>query len=197
MPRLVTADGVLDFWKGAPRAFTMRRRSSALQNLKLGATSMELSEINRVLRLVDRELWIITAAAGGRRGGLTATAVTVGSLDPKRPMLLVGITPSHYTAELLCASEAFGAHLLRPDQGSIAWNFADGSGRDRDKLAGLATNTGVNGSADPRRLPGLAGVPNRQPVHRGRPPIFLGRDHRRGTTVAPARRWAITPLSPA
>lgn len=99
------------------------------------------------LRLVDRELWIVTAATGnGRRGGLLATAVTVDSLDPQRPKLLVGITPSHYTAELIGASETFVAHLLRPDQAAVAWNFADGSGRDRDKLAALATNDSPQGA---------------------------------------------------
>jgi flavin reductase (DIM6/NTAB) family NADH-FMN oxidoreductase RutF len=103
--------------------------------------------IQSTLRLVDRELWIITAATGnGRRGGLLATAVTVDSLDPQRPKLLVGITPSHYTAELIGASETFVAHLLRPDQAAVAWNFADGSGRDRDKLAGLATNVSPHGA---------------------------------------------------
>jgi flavin reductase (DIM6/NTAB) family NADH-FMN oxidoreductase RutF len=106
--------------------------------------SMKHVGINGVLGLIDREIWIITAA-GGRRGGLTATAVSVASLDPKRPMLLVGITPNHYTAELIGASKAFGAHLLRPDQAAVAWKFADGSGRDRDKLAGFVTNTSERG----------------------------------------------------
>ena len=107
---------------------------------------MDLDPIERALRLVDREIWIITAAANGRRGGLTATSVAATSLDPQRPMLLVGITPNHYTAELIAGSETFAAHLLRPDQAAVAWNFADGSGRDRDKLAGLATNTSPQGA---------------------------------------------------
>jgi flavin reductase (DIM6/NTAB) family NADH-FMN oxidoreductase RutF len=94
---------------------------------------------------MDREIWIITVAARGRRGGLTATSVSVASLDPQRPMLLVGITPNHFTAELIAGSEAFVAHLLRPDQAAVAWNFADGSGRDRDKLATLTTNTSPQG----------------------------------------------------
>src|SRR4029450_11193392 len=94
-----------------------------------------------------RELWITTAATrDGRQGGLLATAVLSVSLDPERPRLLVGITPSHYTAELLDASETFGAHLLRPDQGTLAWSFADGSGRHRDKLAGLAMNISPRGA---------------------------------------------------
>ncbi len=108
---------------------------------------MDFSQINRVLGSIDREIWVISAASPyGRRGGLVATAVLVASLDPNRPMLLVGITPNHYTAELIGASETFGAHLLRPDQTALAWNFADGSGRDREKLAGLETNISVNGA---------------------------------------------------
>jgi flavin reductase (DIM6/NTAB) family NADH-FMN oxidoreductase RutF len=77
---------------------------------------------------------------------MTATAVWVDSLDPARPRLTVGITPGHYTAELVAESETFAAHLLRPDQSAVAWNFVNGSGRDRDKLAGLATNTGARGT---------------------------------------------------
>jgi len=53
-------------------------------------------------------------------------------------MLLAGIAPGHFTAELIEASGKFAAHLLRPDQTPMAWNFASGSGRDRDKVAGLS-----------------------------------------------------------
>ena len=53
-------------------------------------------------------------------------------------MLLAGIAPNHFTAELIDASGTFAAHLLRPSQSAMAWNFASGSGRDRDKLAGLS-----------------------------------------------------------
>jgi flavin reductase (DIM6/NTAB) family NADH-FMN oxidoreductase RutF len=95
------------------------------------------SQIDAALRLVDRELWIITAATGDRRGGLLAAWVSAASIDPERPVLLAGIGPNHFTAELVQSSRAFAAHLLRPDQIELAWNFANGSGRDRDKLAGL------------------------------------------------------------
>src|SRR3954470_7405568 len=95
------------------------------------------SQIDTALRLVDRELWIITAADKNRRGGLLATWVSAASIDAERPVLLAGIGPNHFTAELVQASRAFAAHLLRPDQIELAWNFAHGSGRDRDKLAEL------------------------------------------------------------
>ena len=104
-------------------------------------------EITRALHLVDREIWVVTAAtADGRRGGSVVTSVWVDLLDAEHPRLAVGITPSHFTAELLAASETFAVHLLRSDQAAMAWNFASGSGRDRDKLAGLATNTSARGT---------------------------------------------------
>lgn len=99
---------------------------------------MNVDLTDSVLRLLDREVWVITAAVGDRRGGLAATWVSPASIDRERPLLLAGIAPGHFTAELIDASGAFVAHLLRSDQGALAWNFACGSGRDRDKLAGLS-----------------------------------------------------------
>ncbi len=100
-------------------------------------SSDQIQSIQSGLKLIDRELWIIIAADGPRRGGLLATWVSAASIDPDRPVLLAGIGPNHFTAELVQSSRAFAAHLLRPDQIELAWNFAHGSGRDRDKLAGL------------------------------------------------------------
>ena len=104
------------------------------------------SQIDAALQLLDRELWIITAADGERRGGLLATWVAPAAIDREQPVLFVGIAPSHFTAELVQASRAFAAHLLRPDQSELAWNFAASSGRQRDKLAGLAVDRGDSGA---------------------------------------------------
>jgi flavin reductase (DIM6/NTAB) family NADH-FMN oxidoreductase RutF len=97
-----------------------------------------LDQIDSVLRLIDREVWVVTAASAGKRGGLTATWVSPVSIDRQRPAMLAGIAPNHYTAELIELSNAFVAHLLRPDQIKLAWNFARDSGRQRDKFSGLA-----------------------------------------------------------
>jgi flavin reductase (DIM6/NTAB) family NADH-FMN oxidoreductase RutF len=107
---------------------------------------MKTSQIDSVLSLLDREVWIVTAAAGGRRGGLAATWVAPASIDHERPMLLAGIAPNHFTAELIEASGALVAHLLRADQAALAWSFACDSGRGRDKLAGLTTSSTSAGS---------------------------------------------------
>jgi flavin reductase (DIM6/NTAB) family NADH-FMN oxidoreductase RutF len=106
----------------------------------------DLTVIDVALRLIDREIWVVTAADGERRGGLVATWVSSASIDQERPVLLAGIAPNHFTAELVQASGAFAAHLLRPDQSELAWKFASCSGRNRDKLAGLACSRGRTGS---------------------------------------------------
>ena len=97
------------------------------------------AEIDALLRLVDREVWIITAAAGGKRGGLTAIWVAQASIDRERPVILAGLAPNHFTANLVEESGAFVAHLLAESQADLAWNFARDSGQDRDKLAAQST----------------------------------------------------------
>lgn len=105
-----------------------------------------LAAIDSLLRLIDREVWILTAQDGTRRGGLTATWVSQASIDRERPVILAGIAPNHFTAELIRASGTFAAHLLAPEQSGIAWNFAADSGRNRDKLAGVATKVAETGA---------------------------------------------------
>jgi flavin reductase (DIM6/NTAB) family NADH-FMN oxidoreductase RutF len=94
----------------------------------------------------DRELWLVTAAAGGRRGGLIATFVGQASLVPELPRVLVGLARQHYTWELVEGSGAFALHLLDEPHLDWVWRFGLRSGRDGDKLEGLAVGPGVTGS---------------------------------------------------
>jgi len=103
------------------------------------ATS-SIDRIEQVFGNIDREIWIVTAATASRRGGLVATWVSQASIDREHPVVLAGIAPNHFTAELIDASGAFGLHLITKDQVHHAWNFGIGSGRDRDKLAGIETS---------------------------------------------------------
>ena len=104
------------------------------------------SEIRQVLELIDREVWIVTAAAGAQAGGLVATWVSSASIDPEQPTMLVGIAPNHFTAELVNESGAFALHLLAESQIDLVWRFALTSGRGTNKLAGLAYRPGINGN---------------------------------------------------
>jgi flavin reductase (DIM6/NTAB) family NADH-FMN oxidoreductase RutF len=103
---------------------------------------------------IDRELWLLTAAAGPRRGGLVATFVSQASLAPELPRVLVGLAKHHFTWELVEASSAFALHLLGEEHIDWVWRFALQSGRDVDKLAGLSFSTGAGGSP---RLDGVLG----------------------------------------
>ncbi|MEX2138050.1 MAG: flavin reductase family protein [Pirellulales bacterium] len=104
------------------------------------------SHIQSVLELVDREIWIVTATASGRSGGLVATWVSAASIDPQQSTMLIGLAPNHFTAELVEASGAFALHLLGRRQIDLVWRFALSSGRDTNKFAGLAYQAESSGS---------------------------------------------------
>jgi flavin reductase (DIM6/NTAB) family NADH-FMN oxidoreductase RutF len=99
-----------------------------------------------VFARTDRELWLLTAAAGGRRGGLIATFVSQASIVPDLPRVVVGIAKQHHTHALIEANGEFVLHLLGEENLEWVWRFGLRSGRDADKLAGLATTGGITGS---------------------------------------------------
>jgi flavin reductase (DIM6/NTAB) family NADH-FMN oxidoreductase RutF len=110
-----------------------------MENIK----DARLSAIDQVFRLVDREIWIITVATDdGRRGGLVATWVSQASIDVENPMLVAGLAPNHYTAELIDSAKIFAAHLITAEQIELVWRFGLGAGRDTDKLEGLSLRQG-------------------------------------------------------
>jgi flavin reductase (DIM6/NTAB) family NADH-FMN oxidoreductase RutF len=107
-----------------------------------------------LLAQLDRELWVVTAQHGGRRGGLVATFVSSASIVPDAPRMLVGLARQHHTWELVEASGAFALHLLGVEHLSWVWHFGLSSGRDQDKLAGLAHRLGPSGSPILDTVPG-------------------------------------------
>lgn len=107
-----------------------------------------------IFGLLDPPLWLVTAAAGSRRGGLIATFVNQASIVPARPRVVVGIAKQHHTWELIETSGALVLHLLDEKHLDWVWQFALQSGREVDKLAGLEVVTTVTGSP---RLRGVIG----------------------------------------
>jgi len=96
--------------------------------------------------LTDRELWLVTARAGARRGGLIATFISHASLVPELPRVLIAVAARHHTWELIELSGGFGLHLIGEERLDWVWRFGLQSGRDTDKLAGLPIETAVTGS---------------------------------------------------
>ncbi|MFN4259846.1 MAG: flavin reductase family protein [Gemmataceae bacterium] len=107
---------------------------------------MNPSASSAVLKRLDRELWIITAAADARHGGLVATFVSSASIVDELPRVLVGLAKHHFTCELIERSQAFAMHLLREEHLAWVWHFGIATGRDVDKLAGLDWHPGGTGS---------------------------------------------------
>ena len=104
--------------------------------------------IANVLQSIDREVWIVTASSHGKRGGLCATWVSQASLDPANAVMLIGIAPNHFTAELIDASSEFVLHLLREEQTEFALRFATGSSRHIDKFVGLTVEPNTTRLSD-------------------------------------------------
>jgi flavin reductase (DIM6/NTAB) family NADH-FMN oxidoreductase RutF len=105
-----------------------------------------MDEFIPLQRLVDRELWLITACHGPERGGLIATNVTDVSIVPEMPRVLAAIGKRHFTWELIERSGAFAMHLVAKEHLDWVIRFGTQSGRTVDKFAGIATSTGPTGS---------------------------------------------------
>lgn len=107
---------------------------------------MDIASATTIFSWLDRELWLVTAQADSRRGGLIATFVNQASIVPDLPRVVVGLSRQHHTGELVEHSRAFALHLLGERHLDWVWRFGLESGRDRDKLHGLRVRPGDTGS---------------------------------------------------
>lgn len=89
---------------------------------------------------------VVTAAEGGRRYGMTASAVTSLSLEP--PMLLVCLNHRTHTQAVVSRTNRFAVNILGEEHGMVAERFAlpTDDTRDGDKFAGLTVATGRLGA---------------------------------------------------
>ena len=84
---------------------------------------MDIPAINALFAQTDRELWLVTAAAGPRRSGFISTSVNQASIVPDLPRVSLGVARQHYTWELIEASQAFALHLLGEEHLEWVWRF--------------------------------------------------------------------------
>lgn len=71
-------------------------------------------------------VWVITAAHGGQRSGLTATSVVSISVDPAE--LMVSVNTEASSLPLITQAQRFGVNLLGAHQRAIADRFAGRGG---------------------------------------------------------------------
>jgi flavin reductase (DIM6/NTAB) family NADH-FMN oxidoreductase RutF len=105
----------------------------------------DFAAISQVMLQTDREVWLVTACAGGERAGLIATFVSQASIVPEMPRVVIGLAKQHHTAQIVDRSRGFVLHLLTEDQIDLVWRFGLQSGRNLDKWQGLAVRDSANG----------------------------------------------------
>lgn len=98
-----------------------------------------------LLRHLTLPVVAITTSAGGRRNAMIANSAQRASLVPTNPRISVYISKINFSHDLVYASGVLAVHLLRRDQWELIWRLGLRSGRDGDKLDGLALRDGESG----------------------------------------------------
>ena len=98
-------------------------------------------------------LLVITTHHQGRDNGLVAGTGVFASLVPEAPRVLIELTKSSLTHDLVLASRVFALHVLpaTPHEAlaaslSLVHTLGMRSGHDGDKMTGIAARPGVTGS---------------------------------------------------
>ena len=103
-------------------------------------------ETYELLRHLTTPLVAVTTRWRDRCNGLVATSAQRASLSLQIPRLSVDIHKWTYTHELLWKSGRFAVHLLHPGQLELVHRLGFTSGREVDKLVGIAYRAGSSGS---------------------------------------------------
>ncbi len=97
------------------------------------------------LRNLTSPIVAITTSSGGRRNGLIINSAQRASLVPANMRVSMYISKPNFTHDLIWSSGVFGMHLLRADQWEVIRALGIRSGRDGDKMSGLALREGQTG----------------------------------------------------
>lgn len=114
---------------------------------------MPADPITETLAALWSPLLAITTHHQGRSNGMVAGTGVFASLVPEAPRVLIEITKSSLTHDLVLASRVFALHTLpaTPNDAlttslSLVHTLGMRSGHDGDKMAGIAVRSGVTGS---------------------------------------------------
>ena len=106
-------------------------------------------EYRRIAPLMGR-LWspiaAVTSSWEGKPNVQIAVAIAAASIVPEKPRVLLQIYKTNHSHDMIHRSGSFALHFLRPDQLDLIKRFGFVSGRDQDKLTGVAFSPGPSGS---------------------------------------------------
>jgi flavin reductase (DIM6/NTAB) family NADH-FMN oxidoreductase RutF len=97
-----------------------------------------------LFRRLTNGVYVVGTAHGGRVNAFTAAWITQVSFEPL--LLVLSINPQGASYPLMRDSGLFAISVLQRGQLELARQFGTVSGRDADKLAGIAWHAGVLGA---------------------------------------------------
>jgi flavin reductase (DIM6/NTAB) family NADH-FMN oxidoreductase RutF len=88
----------------------------------------------------------VTTRRGDALNGLIVNSALRASLSPEKLRLSIIVHKFNHSHDMIFESGVFTAHILRADQIDLVIRLGCASGRDADKLAGLAYRLGATGA---------------------------------------------------
>ena len=107
---------------------------------------MDYADIAPMLGTLWSPLAAVTSHWQGRDNVQMAVAIAAASIVPDRPRVAVQLYKTNLSHDMVLSGGAFALNFLRPDQLDLIGDFGLVSGRERDKLDGVAQTKGMSGS---------------------------------------------------
>ena len=103
-----------------------------------------MADVADLFRRLTTGVYVIGVAQGERRNAFTAAWLTQVSFDPL--LLALSVNTSNFSYPLLIGGGRFVVNVLRRDQMDLAEAFGTHSGREEDKLSGVAWRPAASGA---------------------------------------------------
>jgi flavin reductase (DIM6/NTAB) family NADH-FMN oxidoreductase RutF len=103
-----------------------------------------MNQVEALFRRLSSGVYVVGAAHDGAQNAFTAAWVMQVSYDPL--LLALSINREHATYPLVHASRAFSVSVLKSGALDLARRFGTRSGREENKLAGIAWRPGKSGA---------------------------------------------------
>jgi flavin reductase (DIM6/NTAB) family NADH-FMN oxidoreductase RutF len=103
-----------------------------------------MADVADLFRRLTTGVYVVGVAKGERRNAFTAAWLIQVSFDPL--LLALSVNPEHASYPLLVGGGGFVVNVLRRDQLHLAEAFGTRSGRDEDKLEGIAWRPARSGA---------------------------------------------------
>jgi len=98
-----------------------------------------------LLRSFTTPVVAITAERAGKENGMISDVAARASIVPDVPRLMILVHKFNYSHDMIFETGRFAVHALHRGQLDVVERLGFESGRDRDKMAGLARRAGALG----------------------------------------------------